>query len=224
MTEIVRGGDGRRKSGWHSGRMPESAAEVYARALEAAGPDGRLPMPPLAGWDVFPWECADGALVPKRLREPSEDGPREGEGGRPCPACEHTLDAAVVWEDDFWVLRAAPEPSGLPLVLTLWTREHLDFGDLGDELASQLGRISNRLVRIIQGLPNIGRVHVNRWGDGSAHLHVWFFARPAGLASIKGSYAVEWDDILPPGPDDVRRADLHAVAVKLENWGGHARA
>ena len=40
---------------------------------------------------------------------------------------------------------------------------------------------------------------------------------------IKGSYAVEWDDILPPVPEDVRRADLHAVATKLANWGGTAR-
>jgi diadenosine tetraphosphate (Ap4A) HIT family hydrolase len=204
--------------------MPESAADIHARAVEAAGPDGRLPMPAIAGWDVFPWEVVDGAVVPKRLREPAEDGPRLGEGGRTCPTCDGTMEADVVWEDDLWVLTTSPAPTGLPLVVTLWTREHLDFGDLDDEQASQLGRISNRLVRIMQGLPDIGRVHVNRWGDGSAHLHVWFFARPAGLSSIKGSYAVEWDDILPPGPDDVRRADLHTVATKLANWGGHARA
>ena len=67
-------------------------------------------------------------------------------------------------------------------------------------------------------------MHVNRWGDGSSHFHVWFFARPGGFAQIKGSYAVEWDDILPPVDEDVRRADLHAVAAKLANWGGHARA
>ena len=103
------------------------------------------------------------------------------------------------------MLTAAPEPSGLPLVLMLWTREHEDAGEIDDDLASEFGRISNRLVRIIEGLPGIGRVHVNRWGDGSAHFHVWFFARPDGFAQIKGSYAVEWDDILPP-VDDGRSA------------------
>ncbi len=47
----------------------------------------------------------------------------------------------------------------MPLVLVLHTRRHLDYGELDDELASQYGRISNRLVRIIEHLPEIGRVH-----------------------------------------------------------------
>ena len=205
--------------------MPESAAEIYARAVEAAGADGRLPTPPIGDWEVFPWEAVDGAVVPKVLAPPTEPAPRTGEeGGPPCGTCGDLDPATVVWEDEYWVLTHRGAPSGLPLVLTLWTREHLDVGDLDDELASQLGRISNRLVRIMHGLPDIGRVHVNRWGDGSAHLHLWFFARPRGLEAVKGSYAVEWDEILPPGPEDVWRADLHTVAAKLANWGGHARA
>ena len=109
-------------------------------------------------------------------------------------------------------------------MLLLNTREHLDFGELDDDLASEMGRITNRLVRIIEHLPNIGRVHVNRWGDGGAHCHVWFVARTARLTSARGSYAIDWDDILPAGPEDVWRADLHTVATKLANWGGDARA
>ena len=204
--------------------MPESAAEVYARALAAAGTDGRLPAPPITTWDVFPWEVVDGAIAPKPLAEPAPEKPRVGdEGGKPCNVCTGFPPDRVVWEDEFWVLTAEEAPTGLPLVLVLHTREHMDFGDLGDDMASQFGRISNRLVRIIQGLENIGRVHVNRWGDGSSHFHVWFFARTEGLASILGSYAVEWDDILPAVPAEVLEADLHAVATKLANWGGHAR-
>ena len=205
--------------------MPESAAEVYARAVAAAGTDGRLAAPPITTWDVFPWEVVDGAIAPKMLAEPTTEPPRVGdEGGKPCTACAGFDPARVVWEDEFWVLTREDEPTGLPLVLMLHTREHMDFGDLDDDLSSQFGRISNRLVRIIQGLENIGRVHVDRWGDGGAHFHVWFFARTKGLANILGSYAVEWDEILPPGPADVRDADLHVVATKLANWGGHARA
>ena len=56
------------------------------------------------------------------------------------------------------------------------------------------------------------------------HFHVWFFARPKGLMPVLGSPAVEWDAILPPGAEDVWRADLHTVATKLANWGGDARA
>jgi diadenosine tetraphosphate (Ap4A) HIT family hydrolase len=224
MPEVTSRSGGR-ESGWHSVPMPESAAEVYARVVEAVGAEGRLPTPPIVGWDVFPWESVDGAVVPKVLPEPGPEKARIGEeGAPPCGACAGFDPERIVWEDDSWVLTHDEKPSGLPLVLTLWTREHLDFGDLDDEQAAQFGRISNRLVRIMQGLREIGRVHVNRWGDGSSHFHVWFFARTKGLASILGSYAVEWDEILPPGPEDVWRADLHTVASKLENWGGHAGA
>ena len=205
--------------------MPESAEQLYARVSAAAGEGGRLPAGGMAGWDVFPWEAVDGAVVPKVLAAPGPETPREGEeGGRPCFACAGFPAERIVWEDERWVLLAEAEPTGLPLVLTLWTREHFDVGEFDDEHAAELGRIANRLVRIIEGMPGIGRCHVNRWGDGSSHSHVWFFARPQGFSQIRGSYAVEWDDVLPPVPEVVRRADLHTVAVKLANWGGHARA
>jgi hypothetical protein len=47
-------------------------------------------------------------------------------------------------------------------------------------------------------------------------------ARTAGLLSTKGSFATEWDDILPPGPEEVWRADLAAVARKLATHDGTA--
>ena len=204
--------------------MPESAAEIHARAVAAAS-DGRLPAPSMAQWEIFPWEVVDGAIAPKRLEAPETEVPREGEpGGKQCFACSGFPPERVVWEDEHWVLVAEPEPTGLPLVLVLWTREHFDVGGFDDEHASELGRISNRLVRILEAMPGIGRAHVNRWGDGSSHSHVWFFARPQGFDQIRGSYAVEWDEILPPVPEDVWRQDLHTVATKLANWGGTARA
>lgn len=204
--------------------MPESAAELYARVV-AAGEGGRLPAPGMSGWEIFPWEVADRSVAPKVLKPPGTEEPRDGEpGGKPCSACAGFDPDQIVWEDDHWVLTAFPEPTGLPLVLVLWTREHYDVGGFDDDRAAELGRIANRLVRIVEAMPGIGRVHVNRWGDGSSHSHVWFFARPRGFSQIKGSYAVEWDDILPPVPEDVRRADLHTVATKLANWGGTARA
>jgi len=204
--------------------MPESAAEIHARVLAAAS-DGRLPAPTITGWDVFPWEVVDGAIAPKALAAPGIEAPRMGdEGGAPCSACAGFDPESIVWEDEHWVLTAEAKPTGLPLVLILQTRDHEDAGQIDDDLASEFGRIANRLVRIIEGLPGIGRVHVNRWGDGSSHFHVWFFVRPDGFDVIKGSFAVEWDAILPPVDDAVRRADLHAVATKLANWGGHARA
>jgi len=206
--------------------MPESAEEVYARIVAAVGEGGRLPIPDSTGWDIFPWEVVDGALAPKVIGPPADEPARWGEAAdKPCGECENGYDPGrVVWEDEFWVLTHPGQPSGLPLVLMLHTREHQDMGELDDELASQLGRITNRLVRIIENLPNIGRVHVNRWGDGGAHFHQWFFARTARLSGVLGSTAAEWDDMIPPGPEDVWRADLATVATKLANSGGEAVA
>ena len=204
--------------------MPESAAQIHARARVAAA-RGRLATPPLAEQATFPWEVVGGAIVAKTLAPPGAESPREGEeGGGPCRRCAGLLPERVVWEDEHWILSTDPAPRGLPLVLKLWTREHLDYGDLDDDLASEFGRISNRLTRIVQGLGNVGRVHTGRWGDTCSHFHVWFFARPAGFAQIRGSLAAAWDEILPPVEDEVWRADLRAVATKLANWGGHARA
>ena len=182
--------------------MPETAEEVYARVVAA------------------------GQVAPNVLHRPLTRSPRFGEeGGEPCIACAEIVDPArIVWEDERWVLIHRGAPSGLPLVLLLNTREHQDFGELDDDLASEMGRITNRLVRIIEHLPNIGRAHVHRWGDGGAHCHVWFVARTERLTGVRGADAINWDDLLPPGPEDVWRADLHAVATKLANWGGDARA
>ncbi|GAA4670888.1 hypothetical protein [Nocardioides nanhaiensis] len=202
--------------------MPESADQVHARIVAAAGEGGRLPLPASAQWDIFPWEVVDDALAPKVLPGVTEEQPRRGEPGGP-ELGDHD-PAHVVWEDERWVLTHPGAPSGLPLVLVLHTRELQDLGELDDEMASELGRITNRLVRIIENLPHVARVHVNRWGDGGARCHVWFFARTAGLAGVKGSTALTWDDMIPPTPEDVWREDLHTVATKLANWGGDARA
>jgi len=205
--------------------VAESAEEVYARVVAAVGEGGRLPLPSLGEWDVFPWEAVSDRVVPKVLQAPADEPPRWGESEeKPCGSCRGFDPERVVWEDERWVLTHQGAPSGLPLVVVLHTREHLDISDLGDDLASELGRITVRLTRIVGSLPNIGRVHVDRWGDGSAHFHLWFFARTARLGQVLGSYAVEWDAVLPPGPEDVWRADLHTVGAKLANWGGNARA
>jgi diadenosine tetraphosphate (Ap4A) HIT family hydrolase len=205
--------------------MAESAEHVHTRILAAAGHDGRLPMPPRSEWENFPWEVVNGELVPRVLPPPSDDPARIGEtSDEPCPSCVGIPPENVVWEDEAWRLKHLGKPSGLPIVLILEPRAHLDFGQLDDELASQHGRISNRLVRIVEGLDNIARCHVLRYGDGSLHAHTWFVARTARLTHVIGRPLIDWDDLLPPGPEDAWRADLHTIATKLANWGGSPRA
>lgn len=203
--------------------MAESAEQVHARVMAVADEHGRVPLPSVASWEVFPWEVVDGQLAAKPLAPPAPEQPREGEGGVDCRACAAD-PAGVVWTDDRWRLRHLGERSGLPLVLVLEPWAHLDLPDLDDAMAQEYGLLAARLTRIIEGLPNVARCHVQRIGDGAEHLHVWLMARTEGLLSTRGSFAVDWDDILPPGPEDVWRADVLAVASALAAFDGRVVA
>ena len=66
-------------------------------------------------------------------------------------------------------------------------------------------------MRAGEAVPGVARVHVDRIGDGLAHLHVWFVARPAGLLQLRGSCLMDWLDVLPPMP----AAELAAFAGVL---------
>ena len=200
-------------------RMPETAEEVYTRVVARIGEQGRLPLPPVTEWETFPWE---GDIRPRKLRPPVPvETPRAGENGTPCWRCANP-DAGAIWRNDRWQVSSTREPPGLPLVLFLQTREHMDFAEMDDDLAGEYGRITGWLHRIMATMPNIGRVHVCKWGDGAEHLHSWFMARTARLPQVLGSYAAEWDELLPPVPEEIWRADLREVARKLATHDGAA--
>ena len=188
--------------------MPETPEELYARTKDA------LRMPPVEEWEQWPFE---GALRPRELRPPEErERPRFGEGGIDCGRCAAT-DSEYIWTNETWRLWPFTPPNGLPLVVLLEPRQHYaEPGDLPDELAADLGVMLARIEREIRALGNIGRVHVCRWGDGGEHLHWWFMARPARIPQLIGSFAAIWDDILPPVPEDIWRANVDAVVAALE--------
>jgi diadenosine tetraphosphate (Ap4A) HIT family hydrolase len=187
--------------------VPETAEELYARAAEA------LRMPPVEDWISFPF---DGELHPRALLPPVEsEPPRFGEGGVDCQRCSAS-DDAYLWAGERWRLWAFDRPSGLPVVVLLEPREHFpELGDLPEELAAELGILMARIERAVRAVGEVGRVHVCRWGDGGEHLHWWFMARPARLPQVRGTFAAIWDDVLPPLPEDVWRANLSAVADAL---------
>jgi diadenosine tetraphosphate (Ap4A) HIT family hydrolase len=197
--------------------VAESADDIYRRAQEAAGPDGRLAMPSVQEWETFPFE---GGIRVRPLEPPVEaEAPRHGEGGVGCRRCERG-DETAIWRDEHWRLAPLNEPSGLPVVVLLETREHFDLPDLPDELAAELGPLIVRIERAVRSVGEIGRVHVCRWGDGSEHFHVWFMARPARLPQLIGSFAAVWHDILPPTPEEVWRDNLATVARAMDSAGG----
>jgi diadenosine tetraphosphate (Ap4A) HIT family hydrolase len=190
----------------------ESAEDIYRRAQAAAGPDGRLAMPRLQEWETFPFE---GDIRVRALQPPvAEERPRFGAGGVDCRRCERG-DEGAIWKDERWRLVPLDKPSGLPVIIILETREHLDLPDLSEEMASDLGRLIVRVEAAVRSVGEIARVHVCRWGDGSEHFHFWFMARPARLPQLIGSFAAIWDDIVPAAAEEVWRANLETVAAAM---------
>jgi len=176
-------------------------------------------MPDFTTWPTFPFE---GDIRVRKLDPPVADEPaRDGEDPETCAACR-TPDRDYVWVADRWRVRAQERPSGLPMVLILESRSHLDLGDLPNLLAAELGVMTVRLERAIRSLDGVARVHVNRWGDGSAHLHLWFLARPYGRLQLRGTFLSLWDDILPPVDEAAWRENLGLVGAWLAEFGGRS--
>jgi diadenosine tetraphosphate (Ap4A) HIT family hydrolase len=197
--------------------MPLSPEEFYQHALATADVELRLPLARMTGWEISPFE--EEGLRVSRLRAPVlPEPPRKGEDPSDCTACAQSEEG--VWLNDRWRL-ARMEHFGVPLVLMLYPREHYDLTDLPDEMAAEFGVLSTHIAKHVEALPGIARSHVFRVGDGAAHLHVWFFARPEGQAQLYGSWLVIWDDLLPEYPQDLADADAAIVAKALAaSYGG----
>jgi hypothetical protein len=178
-------------------------------------------LPGFASWPTFPFE---GDLHVKRLDDPVIQEPaRHGEDPAQCRACR-APDEAYIWVSERWRVRSLDRPTGLPMVLILESRSHLDLGDLPNMLAAELGVMTVRLERAVRSLDGVARVHVNRWGDGSAHLHLWVLARPYGRLQLRGTFLSLWDEILPPIPEHQWRENLALVAAWLAEFGGRPLA
>jgi diadenosine tetraphosphate (Ap4A) HIT family hydrolase len=201
--------------------MPLSPDEFYSRAVAAADDEQRLPLSRMTDWDISPFE-PDGLRVaplrPPVLPEP----PRHGEDPEECSSCRRRDEG--IWLDNLWRLTQITGV-GVPLVLMLHPREHHDLTDLPDDLAAEMGVLSTHIARHVEALPHISRCHVYRIGDGGAHLHVWFFARPEGQSQLLGSWLVVWDDLLPEYPSSPAKTDAARVANALTvSYGGRLGA
>jgi hypothetical protein len=184
-------------------------------------PDG-LPLPNFVDWPIFPFEGelrvrAQADLLP-------EDGPRAGEpGGGPCESCL-AGDEEYAWVDERWRVRPPTQRQGVPVLLFLETRDHVDMDTMTPELVAELGQLIVRLDRAIQAVDGIGRVHVNRWGDGASHFHMWFYGRPRGTQQMFGFCLPMWAMTLPPTDEQVWQRNIAVVARELASGGGRAIA
>jgi hypothetical protein len=186
--------------------VPETPEELWERAR------GATRVPPLDQWDSWPF---DGELRVRELEPPVDvERPRHGEGGTDCRRCQRN-DEGALWSTERWTVRAFDEPSGLPVVVLLETRAHVDFPGLDAEHAAELGPLLLRIHDAVLAVPGVGRVHIGRWGEGSEHCHIWFMGRPERMEQFRSSFAAIWDDVLPPVPEDRWRASLEIVASNL---------
>jgi diadenosine tetraphosphate (Ap4A) HIT family hydrolase len=198
--------------------MAMTPEQFYAHALSAADAERRLPLSRMTYWEVAPFD-QDGLRVAP-LRPPVvPEPPRQDEDPAQCGACAKTDKG--VWHDENWRLDRI-DGVGVPLALMLRPREHFDLADLPDDRAAELGVLVTHIARHIEALAHISRAHVYRIGDGGAHLHIWFFARPLGQAQLFGSWLPVWDDLLPEYPAELAQADAEAVARALESSYSHA--
>jgi diadenosine tetraphosphate (Ap4A) HIT family hydrolase len=107
-------------------------------------------------------------------------------------------------------------PSGLPVVLILEPRTHFDSPrDLPDDRLAEMGIMLARVERAVLAVDGVQRVHILRYGEGSAHLHWWFMARQTGLRQTASGFAMIWDDVLPPTPPDVHRANVATIIAAM---------
>jgi diadenosine tetraphosphate (Ap4A) HIT family hydrolase len=188
-------------------KVPETPEQFWERAR------GALAAPPVEEWETWPFA---GPVTPRPLAAPvGAEAPRNGAGGIDCRRCADG-DEHALWSDENWIVNPLTRPSGLPAVVLLESRDHFEFHDLPDRLATELGPMLLRVQRAIYAIGDIGNVHVCRWGDGSEHFHVWFMARPARIPQLIGSFAAIWDDVLPPLPEELWHANLEVVRRALD--------
>jgi diadenosine tetraphosphate (Ap4A) HIT family hydrolase len=151
---------------------------------------------------------------PRVIPEP----PRPGDpGGPPCRICtdHNDRDEHEIWRDEHWVLRV-PGQTSLPGTVWLATWDHHDsFADLPSDLAAEYGPLAGRIERAILSLGDVGRVHVNRWGDGVAHFHIWFIPRPLGMLEATREMLMLWEDVLAPASTEEIAAAGKRIAAAM---------
>ncbi len=190
-------------SAWHE-RIPIGERLSAQPLLDhpMIGFEGDLRMSPL-----------EPMLVPEKPRSGELD-PSE------CWHCERGSDHWI-WKDDLWHV-ASDGPSGIPLVAGLAPNAHVRLHEMPADLLASMGAVVQRLAGVIQGLDGVARTHFSRWGDGSAHFHMAFMARPLGMMQARGYMLAVWDDVLPPADPDLLAANREQVARAMAAGGGRA--
>ena len=199
---------------------PESAEDFYARVQAATGPDGRLAVAveEMPGWDIYPFEIDSLRMKPLQpARRRGAPARRRGPGGVLLrgPAQPGPGPSGSVWSNERWQLHldtaheAADRPQPRP------ARALRPADGPGPPRRRDGSADRRRLRRRSSRCPSVGRVQLAKYGDGGAHLHLFFFGRPARMLQLRGSPLLDWEENLPPVPLEVHRANAEHVAEHL---------
>lgn len=168
----------------------------------------------------LPWAFEEVTLRPL---EPFlvPEKPRGGEvDASECHTCRPHPN--VIWQDDLWQVSAGWEVGGLPFVGAIAPRGHWLLEDAPHEVLAAYGPLMQRISQAVKGIPGVARCHFARWNDGSAHLHLWALARPAGMMQARGAALAYWDEMLPVMPTEMGEEYIDIVANALAAGGGEA--
>ncbi|MER7071673.1 hypothetical protein [Terrabacter sp. NPDC000476] len=195
----------------------EDVEAYYARIRAAADDEGRLPVAveEMPGWDIYPYETDSLRLKP--LQPPAdEEPPRRGEDPADCwcRGPQRPDDGTTVWSNERWRLSLVAE-TGLPVMVSLGPVEHHDLPSLPTQLAAEMGQLVVAVADAVEHVPSVGRVQLAKYGDGGAHLHLFFLGRPARMLQLRGSPLIDWEENLPRVPLPVLQANARVVAERM---------
>ncbi|MCW2834146.1 MAG: hypothetical protein JWN68_2099 [Nocardioides sp.] len=202
----------------------ETADEFHARVMAATDDEGRLAVAveEMPGWDIFPFEL--DSLRIKPLQPLADEEPaRRGEDPTECWCVAGSLPERiadnVLWSNERWLV-TLDHQMRLPLACNLMPREHCDLTTVPDHLTAEMGQLIVALSVAIEELPSVGRMQLAKYGDGGAHLHLFFFGRPDRMLQLRGSTLIDWEENLPVVPPGVLRANAAFVSAQLQERVG----
>ncbi|MBO3662401.1 hypothetical protein [Microbacterium stercoris] len=152
-------------------------------------------------------------LTPENPRH-GETDPSECGHCRPSP---HTI-----WANDTWAVRSGFAVPGLPFIATISPRAHVLLESAPLDVLSAMGPVLQRVSNAVKRIPGVARCHLMRWNDGSAHLHLWAYARPEGMMQGRGAILPFWEQVLPAMPEEMAHEHIEIVARALEASGDGA--
>lgn len=189
----------------HHADSPWHRWAPIGETLDASAVASNAPASSIEAFSLLP--LAD-MLAPEKPRSGEED-PSECHH---CNPSEHTI-----WANDTWQVRSGFAVPGLPFVAAIAPVDHVLLESAPLAVLSEMGPVLQRVSNAVKRIPGVARCHFMRWNDGSAHLHLWAYARPEGMMQGRGAILPFWEAAFPAMPDDMAREHIDIVARELRH-------